>query len=127
LKAPTRPAGAKVIPTELLEKLLVPMHDAEAAADLGFREVAPSSAYCSSRKQGRLSKSSSWRMTHLHELGRCSGELAQSGDCARLEGGSPWSSMLAGTSPNKALEQTIGALARHEAPLAAQRQCYAGS
>ncbi len=65
MKALPRTAGARVVSTELLEQFLVPMHNAVAAADVGFRRVSPSSAYLRSRKQGRLSSSSSRRMTYL--------------------------------------------------------------
>lgn len=37
LKAASRTARARIVSSELLQKLLVPMHDAEAAFDLGFR------------------------------------------------------------------------------------------
>jgi hypothetical protein len=55
----------EVIATELLEQFLVPVHDAEAVADLGLGGVSPSSVYWTARKQGRSSKSSSYRMAHL--------------------------------------------------------------
>jgi len=65
LKAPSGTAWAEVVPTELLQQFLVPMHDAESPLDMGLRGVSPSSAYLPSRKEGRLS-SSSWRhMTGL--------------------------------------------------------------
>jgi len=65
LKAPPGATGTEVIATELLEQFLVPVHDAEAAADLGFGGVSPSSVYWTARKQGRSSESSSYRMAHL--------------------------------------------------------------
>jgi hypothetical protein len=69
LKASARAAGAEIIPAELLEKLLVDVDDAVAAAHLRLGGVSPSSAYWRSRKDGRLSKSSSCRMTHLLFMG----------------------------------------------------------
>jgi hypothetical protein len=69
LKASAGAAGAEVIPPELLEKLLVAMDDAVAAAHLRLGGVTLSSAYWRFRKDGRLSKSSSCRMTHLLCMG----------------------------------------------------------
>jgi len=65
LKTPPGATGTEVIAPELLEEFLVPVHDAEAAADLGLGGVSPSSAYWTARKQGRSSQSSSYRMAHL--------------------------------------------------------------
>ena len=69
MKASAGAAGAEIISPELLKKLLVAVDDAVAAAHLRFGGVSPSSAYWRSRKDGRLSKSSSCRMTHLLCMG----------------------------------------------------------
>ena len=69
MKAAARTAGAEIIPPELLEKLLGAVDDATATAHLRLGGVSPSSAYWRSRKDGRLSKSSSCRMTHLLFMG----------------------------------------------------------
>lgn len=69
MKASAGAAGAEVIPPELLDKFLVAVDDAVAAAHLRLGRVSPSSAYWRSRKDGRLSKSSSRRMTHLLLMG----------------------------------------------------------
>jgi hypothetical protein len=69
LKASAGATRAKVVPAELLDQLLIAVHDPQALADLRLRGVSPSSAYCWFRKQGRLSKSS-LRMVHLRGFRR---------------------------------------------------------
>ena len=65
MKASSRAAGAEIIPAELLEEFLVPVHDAHSAPHLRLRGVSPSSAYLSSRKEGRSSNLSLRCMTGL--------------------------------------------------------------
>jgi hypothetical protein len=69
LKASAGAVGAEVIPPELLKKFLVAVDDPVAAAHLRLGRVSPSSAYWRFRKDGRLSTSSSCRMTHLLLMG----------------------------------------------------------
>jgi hypothetical protein len=65
LKSTLGTAGAEVIPSELFEQFLIPMHKAMASSHVGFGWISPSSVCYSSRKQGRLSKSLSRTMSHL--------------------------------------------------------------
>jgi hypothetical protein len=46
LKPTPRTAGARVIAAQLLEELLVAVHDAQSAAHVRFGRISPSSAYC---------------------------------------------------------------------------------
>ena len=69
MKTSARAAWAEVIPPEFLEKFLVAVHDAGTAEHLRLGGVSPSSVYWRSRKDGRLSKSSSYRMAHLLVVG----------------------------------------------------------
>ena len=64
MKPPPGTARTEVIPSELLEKFLAPVHNALAAPHMGLGGVSPSYAYLRSRKEGRSSKLS-FRMTHL--------------------------------------------------------------
>ena len=116
MKAPARAAGAEIIPAELLEKLLVSVDHAVAAAHLRFGGISPSSAYWRSRKDGRLSKSSSCRMTHLLFMGagpmltQLGGECARLGPVSRLRG--MWGAVQRGDAPVGAL----GLKMLHDAP-----------
>ena len=65
MKASSGTAWAEVAPTELLREFLVSMHYSKSPLDMGLRGVSPSSAYLTSRKEGRLSSSSCRRMTGL--------------------------------------------------------------
>jgi hypothetical protein len=65
LKALSGTAWAEVVPAELLQQFLLPMHQAESPLDMGLRGVSPSSAYLTFRKEGRLSSSPWRRMTGL--------------------------------------------------------------
>jgi hypothetical protein len=65
LKPSFRAARAQIVAPELLDQLLVAVHDAIAASHAGFRRITPASAYARLRKHGRSSKSSSFGMTRL--------------------------------------------------------------
>jgi hypothetical protein len=82
LKAPPGTAGAEILPAQLLQQFLVPMHNAHSAPYLGLRGVSPSSAYWTFRKEGRLSKSSWGCMTNLLFLGSLAA-LPGQGQCGR--------------------------------------------
>jgi hypothetical protein len=64
LKAPPGAAGTEVIAAELLGQLLVAVDHAQAAADLRFGGISPSSAYSRARKEGS-SSTSFLRTAHL--------------------------------------------------------------
>ena len=69
LKRPPASARAWIVPTELLDKLLVAMDDAGAAFHAGLGRETLSDACSSARKQPSSSKSFIWCMVHLQPAG----------------------------------------------------------